>query len=134
MAGSAVPPGGNHRESPDSPSGVSTGIDMAVECDGDRAVDDRAPIESWDELFRFIRQSLGETDDWSPPLWAGTPSRAPYSTISPALFRCVAELHRLHPTVMQQLRRHERIEQLVLDAYAGLESVRGELTGTGRKT
>lgn len=129
MARSAVPPGGNHREPPASPAGVSTPIDKAAQYDGDHA-----PIRNWDELFHFIRRSIGETDDWSPPLLSRTPSGAPDSRISPALFRCVAELHRLHPTVMQELRRHEQIEQLLLDAYAGLANVRGDLTGTGRKT
>jgi len=129
MARSAVPPGGNHRASLDSPPGVPTGIDSAIECDGDHA-----PIGSWDELVRFIRRGIGKTDDWSPLPVSRTPSGTPDTRISPALFRCVAELHRLHPTVMQELRRHEQIEQLVLDAYAGLASDRGDLIGTGRKT
>ena len=92
----------------------------------ERGADD---IEDWDDLFRVIRKRLGEMDDdplsQSPGRWsAGAQSR-----VSPALLKCVAALHLLHPSVIREMRRHDQIEREVIDAHCAFPRVGGDLTG-----
>ena len=92
----------------------------------ERGADD---IEDWDDLFRVIRKRLGEMDDdplsQSPGRWsAGAQSR-----VSPALLKCVAALHLLHPTVLREMRRHDQLEREVIGAHGAFARVRGDLIG-----
>lgn len=79
-----------------------------------------------------MRKRLGEMGD---PFLAGTTGAVdpgPDNRVSPRLLRTVAELHRLHPTVMRVLGRQAKIESEVLDAHSELARVRGDLIGSGR--
>ena len=116
----------------DSVPGISTGVDVVAAPAPGQTDGDPARIETWDDLFRVIRQSLGETDDWFPAMSAGASSLAANSRLSPGVLQCVAELHRLHPTVMRELGRHAQLETQVLDAHSALARVRGDLIGTGK--
>ena len=73
-------------------------------------------IRDWDDLFHVMRASLGETGDEPldllPQRWtAGKPP-----SLSPALLRCVAALHRLHATVLRRIDRPAQIERELFDA------------------
>lgn len=92
--------------------------------------DDIAAIEDWDDLFRVIRKRLGETDDETLSMSSGVAGEGAQSRVSPALLKCVAQLHLLHLTVMGDLRRHDQLEREVVDAHGTLARLRGDIIGS----
>ena len=92
----------------------------------ERGADD---IEDWDDLFRVIRKRLGEMDHDPLSQSPGRRSAGAQSRVRPALLKCVAALHLLHPTVMREMRRHDQLEREVIDAHGAFARVRGDFIG-----